>query len=462
MSSSFFSEFTPADKAAWEKQARKELKEKYGSLVKWNPAKDISIDSYHTAQDLDAKGVSEMQQSQRALPGWLNIPPVRFTETAQTNSDIKNVVNSGGDGALILLNDRTLSQQEFSRLFLDVRLSDHTFFFQSAWPADELFRRLSQNTGYKLRGGIAFDPVANWMRTGMAFEQNLEAILSLTKNPARLPGFRPVMVESHLYHNNGADPVQELAFTISSAVIYLDTLTDLGLSAAQALDEMFFSISIGTSYLIEISKIRALRHLLHKLAGAYDIPAGQSNIYIHAQTSLFYHSETASYTNLVRESAAAMSAVLGGCDALTVNGFQSHLPQPTLLSDRIARNISPVLAHEGFFDAVADPAAGSYAIENMSLKLSEAAWALFIEIEEKGGLIDCFKSGFVQKELRNSFDKKVSDLNHSAAVMIGVNRFNEKEMLAGNDVVEALNPDAFNLLKYLRLSSFFQNKQETP
>jgi methylmalonyl-CoA mutase len=457
MSSSLFADFAPADKAVWEKQAQRELKEKFDLLSKYNVAGAISVEAYSTAQDLNLEQISAMQQCQKSVPGWLNLPSIRFEDTTNTNTEIKNALSSGGDGAWIELGGNMLSAHDFLRLFKDIRLSDHTFFFKSTQPAHELFQRLSGNTGYQLKGGIAFDPIANRMRTGASFEPFLSSVVGLSGDTLRLPGFRSVMVESHIYHNNGADPVQELAFTLSCAVTYMDLLTNAGFSAAQAFNELFFSVSIGTSYLTEIAKLRALRHLKNKITLAYQISDEQAGTYIHTQTSHFYHSDSASHTNLIRTSSEAMSAVIGGCDALTVSGFQGHLSRPAPLSDRIARNTSSVLSFEGYLDLVADPAAGSYSIEMLSQQLSAAAWELFIEVEEKGGLISCFENGFVQKELRESLDKKISDLN-GTKVMVGLNRFTEPETVynPGNMPQTGTSP----FLTDLRLSECFKNQQQ--
>ncbi len=53
--------------------------------------------------------------------------------------------------------------------------------------------------------------------------------------------------------------------------------------------------------------------------------------------------------------------------------------------DRIARNISVLLREESYLDKVADPSAGSYYIETLTHQLVEAAWALFLDVEKRGG-----------------------------------------------------------------------------
>ncbi len=78
-----------------------------------------------------------------------------------------------------------------------------------------------------------------------------------------------------------------------------------------------------------------------------------------------------------------MSAILGGTDSLTVEPFDTVFRQPDEFSERIARNQQLILKEEAYFDKVADPAAGSYYIENLTSLIAENAWKLFIEIRRK-------------------------------------------------------------------------------
>ena len=57
--------------------------------------------------------------------------------------------------------------------------------------------------------------------------------------------------------------------------------------------------------------------------------------------------------------------------------------------------------------------------------MADKAWELFLEMEEKGGFVKCFETGFIQTELDASLAQKVSDL-HEGKVMIGVNKFVEE------------------------------------
>ena len=78
----------------------------------------------------------------------------------------------------------------------------------------------------------------------------------------------------------------------------------------------------------------------------------------------------------MKETYAAMAAILGGCDALTIEAEE----EGNTMMNRIARNTSSILDEESFLSKVADPLAGSYYIESLTKQLAEKAWAKFKEL----------------------------------------------------------------------------------
>jgi len=106
--------------------------------------------------------------------------------------------------------------------------------------------------------------------------------------------------------------------------------------------------------------------------------------------------------NILRSTTESMSAVVAGIDSHIVIPFDATYSRPEEFSERIARNQQLLLKEESHFDKVADPAAGSYYIENLTASMVEEAWKLFLEVEGKGGYIEAVKAGFIQEEVREN------------------------------------------------------------
>ncbi|MCE7064130.1 methylmalonyl-CoA mutase family protein [Dyadobacter sp. CY326] len=427
MSVSLFSQFSPSGKDDWEKLAEKELKGRLKELSDWTIGNDLHIDPYATQGEVDPERMARMQACQKKIPGWLNVPKIEFTEPRKTNAAMKHALENGADAIVLALGNTDLRHCEFPKLLHGIKLSDTAVFFKTAENPEDLFREISKNAGYYLKGGVFLDPLAQWMRTGKPIVDEFAHIVSVLNLAKNMREFRPFMVEGHLYHNNGADPVQELAFMIAAAVECIDRLTDAGISPLTAFNRILFSVSIGTEFLTEIAKLRALRFLLRKISDAYQLPPQLCVPLIHAQTSSFYNADSAPYTNMIRSASQAMSAVIGGCNALTVNPYDQQFKNSNEFSSRISRNVSSVLNHESALGYVADPAAGSYLLETMSLQMADKAWEMFLEMEDNGGLVKCFDNGYVQKALKASLTNKINALS-GTKVMIGVNKFKEGDI----------------------------------
>jgi methylmalonyl-CoA mutase len=407
-----FSEFGSSNKDTWKKQAEKELKENYTDATSWEISQNLSVDPYYTAKDTDNERTKALQDCQKKKPGWQNIPVIQFDTPCSTNARIISSLESGANGVILDLKKNDLTESVLSKTLYAVNLCETPVYFKTRINTEDLFEEISGGAECNLKGGIFNDPLANRMRTGIDFPEAPETICLTLNRTKMMREFRPLMIESHVYHNAGADVVQELAFLLASTVHYLDMFTDAGISSLHALNCFFYSVSIGPDYLTEIAKLRALRFLYRTISRAYQVSDTLCEVFIHGQTSSFYNAVQSPHTNIIRATSEAMSAVVGGCDGITTQAFDHSFSETSEFSERIARNVSCLLAYESYLDRVADPAAGSYQIEIMSQKMADAAWNLFLLTEEKGGLIRCFEEGFIHAEIEKSWKKKVMALNN--------------------------------------------------
>jgi methylmalonyl-CoA mutase len=157
---------------------------------------------------------------------------------------------------------------------------------------------------------------------------------------------------------------------------------------------------------------------------------------------------------MLRATTEAMSAVMGGCDALTVLAYDSVMgDQNSELGERIARNVSILMREEAHLDKIVDPSAGSYYIENLTYQLSTEAWNLFQKVDGLGGITAAFEKGFIKEEINQSYAAKVKNLQ-SGKVMVGVNKF---RLEPKNELKSIENLDNSSMfLQNRRLSEIFE------
>src|ERR1035438_4027893 len=171
----------------------------------------------------------------------------------------------------------------------------------------------------------------------------------------------------------GGNAVQQLGYALAAGVERLTALAATG-TVDEAARSIEFVFSVGSTYFLEIAKLRAARLIWAQAVAAFGPADPQCALArIHARTTRLDKSVYDHYTNLLRVTTEALAAAVGGCDRLTVEpfGFDQHL----------AVNIGRILRHEAHVDAVADPAGGSYYVEALTDSLARAAWKLFQQVE---------------------------------------------------------------------------------
>jgi methylmalonyl-CoA mutase len=236
-------------------------------------------------------------------------------------------------------------------------------------------------------------------------------------------------VRGYYYHNAGATAVQELAFTLAMANEYFVKLKSHTLTIDQISPHFQLTLGVGSNYFLEIAKIRAARLLYPKIIEQHN-PKNENSYrsFINCITSRWNKTVFDPYTNLLRTTTEAMSAIIGGVNCLTIEPFDISYKDPNEFSTHLARNISHILREESYLNKVQDVAAGSYYIENLTDQIAEQAWELFKEIEYRGGFYVAAEEGFIQDELEKTYEKRKSLINSGRENMLGTNiypNFNE-------------------------------------
>jgi methylmalonyl-CoA mutase len=166
-------------------------------------------------------------------------------------------------------------------------------------------------------------------------------------------------------------PAGEIAGALTQSTLLMHQLTEAGVSPAQAIDALAFSLAVDAHFLVTIAKFKALRLLLHAWASAYGVE--QLDVQIHARVGPGVVSGLEPHSNMFHGTFAGIAAILGGIGSLSLFPEDSNLE--TLR--RISRNVSIILSTEAHMDKVADPTAGAYGLDAMTDSLAEHAWSVF-------------------------------------------------------------------------------------
>ena len=186
---------------------------------------------------------------------------------------------------------------------------------------------------------------------------------------------------------------------------------------------------------MELSKFRAARMLWAQIAAQYGASEEAAKMMAHAVTSRFNQTLYDAHVNLLRSQTEAMSAALAGVDSITVTPFDVPYKTPDEFSERIARNQQFLLKEESHLDKVIDPAGGSYYVETLTVSISKEAWKLFLEVEDKGGFLACCNDDEVQKAIRESAEKRHTDVARRKEILLGTNQYPNVNEMAADKIV---------------------------
>jgi methylmalonyl-CoA mutase len=232
---------------------------------------------------------------------------------------------------------------------------------------------------------------------------------------AETVSFSDTAVRADQWHDEGANAVQELAWALAAGVERLSERPD-GQSVDEAARGIEFVFAVGSSYFVEIAKLRAARLVWARAVEAFQPASPDACLMrLSARTSRFNKSIFDPYTNLLRATTESLSAVIGGCDRLAVEpfGFDAHL----------AENVHHILGEEAHLGQVADPAGGSYYIEILTDSLAQAAWKLFQQIEAAGGYRTFVASGTLAKALAESRAVREKAVSSRRRTLVGINNY---------------------------------------
>src|SRR5262245_11087391 len=222
-------------------------------------------------------------------------------------------------------------------------------------------------------------------------------------------------------HAAGGSEAQELAFALASAIAYLRALEQGGIALEDAASLIYFRLAADQDQFLTIAKFRAIRKLWARIAEACGLKPRPA--FVSAETAWRMMTKRDPHGNIVRGTIAALGAAAGGADAVAVLPVSAALGLPDAFARRIARNTQTILIEEANIHRVADPAAGSGAIEALTDALAEAAWGLFQETECEGGLARALETGAIQQGVAKVRAARQTNIARRTDSLVGTSDF---------------------------------------
>jgi methylmalonyl-CoA mutase N-terminal domain/subunit len=241
---------------------------------------------------------------------------------------------------------------------------------------------------------------------------------------AEIPKWNTISISGYHMAEAGATPAQEIAFTLANGLAYVRAALDAGLALDDFAPRLSFFFVARTTLLEEVAKFRAARRIWARLMREQGATDPRSlMLRFHTQTAGVQLTAAQPEVNLVRVTAQAIGAVLGGTQSLHTNAYDEAIALPTEKAARLALRTQQVLAYETDLTSTVDPFAGSYVVEAMTDEVEGLAVALMEKVATFGGAVEAIEAGFQKREIEASAFRVAQEIDTGERVVVGVNRF---------------------------------------
>ncbi|MDQ2755989.1 MAG: methylmalonyl-CoA mutase family protein, partial [Actinomycetota bacterium] len=280
---------------------------------------------------------------------------------------------------------------------------------------------------YLSRGTYAFPP-----------EPSLRLITDMIAHTVReIPKWNPINICSYHLQEAGATPVQELAYSLSTAIAVLDAVRDSGQVPPEEIGDVVarisFFVNAGVRFVEEMCKMRAFVQLWDELtAERYGVQdARQRRFRYGVQVNSLGLTEAQPENNVQRIVLEMLAVTLSKdarARAVQLPAWNEALGLPRPWDQQWSLRLQQVLAFESDLLEYDDLFAGSLVVQEKVATLVEGARAEMARVDEMGGAVAAVESGYMKSALVSSHSARRHRIETGEDVVVGLNRFTTTEV----------------------------------
>ena len=476
------------NKKDWEQNTLKPSIERFGeSSDHFTTDSGLEIDAVYSVEDSDQTSDSYIENL--GFPGeypytrgvqpsmyrgrlWTMRQYSGYSTAKDTNERFKYLLEQGQTGLSVAFDlptqigydsDHPFSNGEVGKVGVPISSLEDMEILLDSIPLDQVSTSMTINSTASIllclyiaaakRQGIPQDKLSGTLQNDILKEYIARGTYSYPPIPSmklvvdifkycsdNIPRWNSISISGYHMREAGATAVQELAFTFSNAIAYVDSAIKAGLDVDDFAPRISFFFVSQNNLLEEVAKFRAARRIWAKIMSERFKAKNPRSI------ALRFHTQTAGVTltaqqpdnNVVRSTIQGLAAVLGGTQSLHVNSKDEALSLPTEESAQLSLRTQQIIAHETGVTDVVDPLGGSYYIENLTDRLEAAAFAEINKIDDLGGAVTAIEQGYQMREIGESAYKHQVEIDSEERIVVGVNQYvTETPPIAGLLKVDA-------------------------
>ena len=458
-------------KARWREAALEPLKKRYPERRdSFSTSSDLEVDTVYVPEDLDGFDYAEKLGYPGEYPYTRGVQPNMYrgrlwtmrqyaglASPEESNRRYRYLLDQGQTGLSIAFDlptqtgydsDHPMARGEVGRVGVPISsLADMEVLFDGI-PLDKVSTSMTINATASIllalyvavgrKQGVPLDKLSGTLQNDILKEYIARGTYIYPPAPSmrlvtdvfrycslNVPRWNTISISGYHMSEAGATAIQELAFTFSNAIAYVQSAVDAGLDVDKIAGRLSFFFVAQSDLFEEVAKFRAARRMWARIMRER-FGAEKPRSWM-----LRFHTQTAGVTltaqqpdnNVIRTTMQALAAVLGGTQSLHVNSKDEALALPTEESVQLSLRTQQILAHESGVTDTVDPLAGSYYVESLTDRLEEEAFRHIERIEELGGAVAALEDGYQIREIHESAYRHQQAVEREERIVVGVNRY---------------------------------------
>ncbi|PKB71872.1 MAG: methylmalonyl-CoA mutase [SAR202 cluster bacterium Io17-Chloro-G6] len=465
------------DKKQWQRETLEPSVKRFPERrEKFQTDSGLAIDSLYSPEDLQAQGLDygndlgypgEFPYTRGVQPNtyrgrvWTMRQYSGYGTAAETNERFRYLLDQGQTGLSIAFDlptqigydsDHRLAKGEVGKVGVPIcSLEDMETLFDQI-PMDKVSTSMTINATASLllcfyiaaarKQGVSQEQISGTVQNDILKEYIARGTYAYPPRPSmrlvvdvfkycadNVPKWNTISISGYHMSEAGATAVQELAFTFSNAIAYVQAALDAGLAVDDFGPRLSFFFVAQNNLFEEVAKFRAARRMWARIMkdrfGAKD-PRSMM-LRFHTQTSGVSLTAQQPDNNLIRCTIQALSAILGGSQSIHVNSRDEALALPSEDSVQLSLRTQQILAFESGAADVVDPLGGSYFVESLTNQLEAKALEYIKRIDDMGGSVEAIEQGFQVREIGDAAYQHRQEVESGDRTIVGVNQFTSEE-----------------------------------
>ncbi|MEN9432448.1 MAG: hypothetical protein RLZZ422_37 [Pseudomonadota bacterium] len=239
----------------------------------------------------------------------------------------------------------------------------------------------------------------------------------------RVRNFYSVSISGYHIAEAGANPISQLAFTLSNGFTFVETYLARGMHIDDFAPNLSFFFSNGMDPEYSVLGRVARRIWATAIRFKYGGNERSQKLKYHIQTSgRSLHAQEMDF-NDIRTTLQALIAIYDNCNSLHTNAFDEAITTPTENSVRRALAIQLIINNEWGLAKNENPLQGAFIIDELTELVEEAVLKEFESIAERGGVLGAMETGYQRGKIQDESMYYEHKKHDGSLPIIGVNTF---------------------------------------